>query len=931
MQNQRTVVRRKIASVVPMDTFALVLGFAPRGPPSLTSSEALAKIPFSNSGTVRSTDNFTYVGIPAMYLEPEAPSQALWAWADSKTHQYLFGADSTTPPLGMRSAPPLGGLAAGTVELRADGSLHAWTLENASPAGSTKIAFLDDALFGLRIGDKAVALRTAPPAGIPGVESLDFSGLQPFVRLTPHGGAIPDGLASQLYGRSSWRIGDLDGSSTPAAAFTLSVTNPNPTAPLEVSFFLSLPLSLQRGTARPATSDQPPLAPTPQSQAAHTAEACLSACAALPGQCAAWWLPFEANCTLFADVPPLVNSPHGAGAASGVAGAWVAGRSADCLTLRRPGTHAAAGNTTLCGTAEGASASTVTAGSAATLMELWETFAGTGGLQRGAAEDGAAHGVGALAVRMTLAANSTGSATVALGWFFPHRDYMGAVVGNHYSTLVADAEEAATSLLPSRDGARDGAAEVAELVAYQDAFLGADSSVPVWLADTLVNSLHHTRSSFRLGDGRWRQWEAFDCVNIDSVHNDGERHVPYLMFWPETVVSKMKAWAAGALGDGMIQEQLGCGCMGAVPKIIDQACGRVMGDVSSMFVVYLLELHQWGAADNQTVASLWPAAKRATQWQMARAEALGVPDHLVDTYDILGLSKYNASAFSAFFHLLAMRAAAKLARAPVVGDLAFAASCDAAFARGQTALEALLWNATAGYYRSYTGGHATMADATYAQVLADTLGLGPLAPHDQVLAHLRHVNKTNGTPFGFLVQTGRYPYPGPAQDNAVWMMANPNWASLALWRGMAAEDALPVAQVALGRWREEPLNDLWNVAGVMGGLGYGAEGMPYITSHYGYYMSSWHLVFALSGQFFDAPSGSLAFAPKVTPPFSLPVLIPRTVASIAATADGSFTLRVRAGEPLRLSAVRVGEVAAPASVVPAVLDPGQSITWRQEW
>ena len=38
----------------------------------------------------------------------------------------------------MRSAPPLGGLASGTVELRADGTLRAWTIENASPAGSRK-------------------------------------------------------------------------------------------------------------------------------------------------------------------------------------------------------------------------------------------------------------------------------------------------------------------------------------------------------------------------------------------------------------------------------------------------------------------------------------------------------------------------------------------------------------------------------------------------------------------------------------------------------------------------------------------------------------------------------------------------------------------------------------------------------------------------
>ena len=37
------------------------------------------------------------------------------------------------------------------------------------------------------------------------------------------------------------------------------------------------------------------------------------------------------------------------------------------------------------------------------------------------------------------------------------------------------------------------------------------------LGDTLVNSLHHTRSAFRVADGRWRQWEAYDCVNIDSV------------------------------------------------------------------------------------------------------------------------------------------------------------------------------------------------------------------------------------------------------------------------------------------------------------------------------------------------------------------------------------------------------------------------------
>ena len=191
---------------------------------------ALASVPFVNEGKVSRADVFRYQPIPAMYLEPEAPTRARWAWADGREHQYLFGAANATPPLGMRSAPPLGGLAAGTVELRADGSLQAWTIENASPAGSTKLAVLDDALLGVRLAAgswaEAVALRTAPPAGIPGVEEIGFAGTQPFVRLTPRGAGLPEGLDLRLYGRSPWRVGDLDASSTPALALTLVATNP---------------------------------------------------------------------------------------------------------------------------------------------------------------------------------------------------------------------------------------------------------------------------------------------------------------------------------------------------------------------------------------------------------------------------------------------------------------------------------------------------------------------------------------------------------------------------------------------------------------------------------------------------------------------------------------------------------------------------------
>ena len=81
-----------------------------------------------------------------------------------------------------------------------------------------------------------------------------------------------------------------------------------------------------------------------------------------------------------------------------------------------------------------------------------------------------------------------------------------------------------------------------------------------------------------------------------------------------------------------------------------------MGDVSSMFIIYLYEYRLWGPTDTSEdlVKQLWPSAKKAAIWQMNRANrtSLNLPDFLVDTYDGLAMQRYNASTFSAFFHLL---------------------------------------------------------------------------------------------------------------------------------------------------------------------------------------------------------------------------------------------------------------------------------------
>ena len=70
------------------------------------------------------------------------------------------------------------------------------------------------------------------------------------------------------------------------------------------------------------------------------------------------------------------------------------------------------------------------------------------------------------------------------------------------------------------------------------------------------------------------------------------------MLFPETTKLKLSAWAATQQENGMIVEQLreGCFSLDKAPKI-DIPNGRVMSDVSSMFIVYLLEMYQWGAVE----------------------------------------------------------------------------------------------------------------------------------------------------------------------------------------------------------------------------------------------------------------------------------------------------------------------------------------------
>jgi len=195
------------------------------------------------------------------------------------------------PPSGMRSAVPLGGVGAGSFELRADGTVHEWTVHEASPAGNAKLGTVADFMLGVRAGGVARALRTSylgsAAGAAQGVDAMTYRGSYPLSRLEVEDAALADAtggdaqLALSAYSR--FAPADLNGSAAPAVSFTLTATNPSSAASLEVSLFLSLPLSAM--DACWGDNGSPKLVVT-----AATPAACNAACnAADAAVCANWW------------------------------------------------------------------------------------------------------------------------------------------------------------------------------------------------------------------------------------------------------------------------------------------------------------------------------------------------------------------------------------------------------------------------------------------------------------------------------------------------------------------------------------------------------------------------------------------------------------------------------------------------------------------
>ncbi|KAK3739472.1 hypothetical protein QZH41_020504 [Actinostola sp. cb2023] len=837
-----------------------------------TLSEQLDQLQFRNGPSlVTSNMRFTHAQQCAQYVELQNVTGVATSWATERfsAFPYLYRDNGKVPPLGMRSAVPLGGLGTGSFELRADGTFSEWTLENQSPGGSAKLSrgALDLAFLAVRVqnhhGTKASLLRTHPPRGLPGVDGLSYSGGYPVSKL-----GIEDkgffGVKMELFAYGTLKARSATDSALPTVVFSLRVRNPTPYQ-TNVSLLLNLPLGEQPGeywsSHKPSTVDGGSYLWAPDSSyflpsfnTLNTSDTsrvghdfktihgvtssilCAKLCRYVL-RCLAWSV--ENNACKLKDEMPL--HAYKRGVTSGVKSWWEInfGR----LTCKRPGEFPNSGNTTIMwvpndygnhdndknngnhdynerhkrnydviqeqngghfdyyqyapnnnnnnyyyyskGTTNIKRVTknntkfsyqkqrsihhsrtnkrkrlTFTSAVSDDVNLIWKSFLKDGHLKNIVVKDTGFHGSGV--GRISLGPGEEGTISLVMSWYYPYRDHAGEYVGQYYRNIFKSSDDVAfhtkqnlpkilDELLSWRENMTPSNASAQEV-------FHVDSSLPDWLQDMLVNSLSYWRTGFWVADGRWRQWETFDCNDVDSVHNDFQRELPYIIFFPGLLENVVRAWAKSQHESGLILEALQgqYGCWSKTNKL-DAVGGRNnMADVHPAFIAQVYHLYIW-AGKEKLLRDLWPAVRKAAIWMIQEdTDGTGLPLRMTNTYDILQLQKYDHSFYNSVMYLLGLRATEELAGVQRDADLYLLAR--EAIVKATTMIRQLFWDEERGYYRAWWDHKKgsppwLMADSLYGQVWAYTLGLGNLLDTENMKSHLDKEALLNDTPYGLQVMT----------------------------------------------------------------------------------------------------------------------------------------------------------------------------------
>jgi hypothetical protein len=405
--------------------------------------------------------------------------------------------------------------------------------------------------------------------------------------------------------------------------------------------------------------------------------------------------------------------------------------------------------------------------------------------KRAGAPKGKRAAAGATALTVPVAAGETRSISLTLGWFFPNHDFNHFRLGNAYARHLKSSAEVAHAASESLPQVLNATAS------WHSSFY--NTSMPVWLADVLVNTLSTWRTGMFFGDRVWRQWETYDCVDTDPVECDASRSLPLIIMYPELFKDLVRGWAKSQCGDpegpswwhqcqgdGQISESIAEACGSASEGKPDIPGGRLQGDATTVFTFYVYHLHRW-TNDTALLDKLYPNVKRAVNFTRANARAspAGLPYRMDPMWDILALATIDYVFYNSVWYVVSLMAAEQLAL--LKGDTLFASQCNSDAAAARTQIDETFWQEDEQRWRPINdstlvnagigGGRPnwTMADDFLAQVHATTAGLPMALDSVRVSTHLQHERASNLSPFGMRALTCATPDTKPCNHDPAFL------------------------------------------------------------------------------------------------------------------------------------------------------------------
>ena len=278
----------------------------------------------------------------------------------------------------------------------------------------------------------------------------------------------------------------MDYSATPGILFTAVVTNPSKTDTVDVSLLLNMPLGMEKMTTRQHPADKSKYQNTNSHLAefsSSSAEECFDYCNQYTG-CQTWnFIVSKGSCTLDSSVKLNTFDED---SVSGLKGFWVneeINSNISCVTLIREGNLGPHGNISVCPNSD-SHEKKMSFGVADNIADIWNDFEEHGYLTNNLSEKNSnIHG--AATINMTLAPGQTDHMSIVLAWHYPHRDFVGAIKGNHYAKLFPDSNAVAKKLSEEKEDIIRNIFSVHRSL--------QSSSIPTFLQDLYINSLSHIR------------------------------------------------------------------------------------------------------------------------------------------------------------------------------------------------------------------------------------------------------------------------------------------------------------------------------------------------------------------------------------------------------------------------------------------------------